>query len=291
MRRFLQFSLLFSLMFLAACGPVLSTPAAPPAAEEPVTLPPQAAGILLRNPADTGALSGEVRAASLPEDLNQLAESILAQAAVEGLALDNIPLLEKNADYAMENDPLLGYYPWQFVQQLQVVEKNWQNGQRLERFYVLTRLLDAANEPAGYVLSILVRPDFTCQISTDEIRVAHFVFDEALLAKLFTRKQAAGYDGSPTRALEHLLNEELTHLNTEREEINNNKTTFVVAGAPDPAQDSLLGAYPDYIYIDEQLAVQVNDPQAAECYLSGLRAGLNSHYFIVTDMDIHPVGQ
>jgi len=291
MRRFLQLSFFISLLFLAACGSATPTPTAPPAAEEPVTLPPRAAGILLRNPADTGMLSGEVRAASLPEDLNRLAESILAQAAVEELALDNIPLLEKNADYAMQTDPLLGYYPWQFVQQLQVVEKNWQNGQRLERFYVLTRLLDAANEPAGYVLSILVRPDFTCQISTDEIRVAHFVFDEALLAELAARKQAAGYDGSPTRALEHLLNEELTHLNTEREEINNNKTTFVVAGAPDPAQDSLLGAYPDYIYIDEQRITQVNDPQTAECYLSGLRASLNSHYFIVTEMDIHPVGQ
>ncbi len=76
--------------------------------------------------------------------------------------------------------------------------------------------------------------------------------------------------------------QELIDLNQRAKGFDNDKIIFFVIGAANPAKDSLLEAYPDYVYVDSDIS-QTNDER-----IQGLRANLNSHYFILLQMEIHP---
>lgn len=290
----------FFLLILTACSAVSNASANPPppgvAMPPPDTpFPPEAGSppgefILKVNPASTQEISGEVHRDRLAADLGQLAETMLAQAARQGFRSQDLPLLEKNRDFLMANDPLWGYYPWKYIQQLQIVSKNWQSGEKLPRFTILTRLVAEDGQPAGYVFSALVRPDFFSRLDNFEIKVAHIIFDAALLERLAELKQQAGYDDSEFRSLEHLLNEELSHLDQYTNRPNSNRIAFFVVGEADPDKESFLGGYPDYIYLDESRIQQDQNSPAVESYLNDLRAGINSRYFIAVGMNIHPCG-
>lgn len=250
--------------------------------------PPATGFVLIPNPTSTRELSGQVHRATLAADLNQLAKVMLAQIAAENWPVQEISLLEKNTDFPMQSDPIWGYYPWQYVQQLQIIDYDWQSGQQLTRFTVLTRLLDENDEQIGYVFSAVVRPDLISQLDCQEFKVAHFVIDDGLIAHLNELQQQISYDDTPLRTSETLLSDELVDLNQRANGFNNNKMIFFIVGAPDPGKDSRLEAYPDYFYIDINTPQQIGAPQATADHLQELRTKFDNQYFIITQMEINP---